>query len=218
MPKKGCFEDLTGRKFGKLTVSKFVKADERRRRYFECVCDCGEIRIVEASHLRSGHTKSCGCSKNERIKNLNYKLGLSTSKIYYTYRNMLNRCYWDKSSESKNYKDRGIVVCDEWRNKENGFENFVKWSMKNGYSEDMTIDRINVNGNYEPNNCRWTDTITQANNKRNNKYVVVNGEKGTVGNLSRKYNIGYWNLLHYAKGGKNCKYPTLDIKAVQYGE
>lgn len=178
--KKTKCKDLTGKKFGKLSVIEFDHRDEKRRYYWKCKCDCGNIRIVQGSHLCSGHSTSCGCINIEKIKNLNYKTGMTTSKIYYAYRNMINRCYREKDAKYKSYGGRGITVCDEWLNKENGFENFLEWSNSNGYKEsskrnECTLDRINVNGNYEPSNCRWVDWETQCYNKRNTFFVVYKG-------------------------------------------
>jgi hypothetical protein len=172
---------------------------------------------VDTAHLRSGHTKSCGCYKVELISNLNKKTGLSNSNLGFSYRNMKNRCFWKKSPMYKNYGERGITVCEEWLDRECGFENFVDWALKNGYSEGLTLDRIDVNGNYCPQNCRWVDKYVQANNKRKNYYLKINGEIDTVGNWARRLNVSYWNLLHYSKGGKNMKYPDLEIEAVQNG-
>lgn len=203
--------DLAGNKYGRLTVLGYECQSGRRKTMWKCICDCGNIKIVDGSKLKNGHTRSCGCFSRERIKNQNYKTGMSKSKLYYAYRNMKNRCFYEKSSEYKNYGGRGITICDEWIG-EKGFENFKNWSTENGYSEELTIDRIDCDGNYEPNNCRWVNLITQANNKRNNRYISINGEIGTVANMARKYNVDYWNLMRYSKGGKNCKYPHLKIE------
>ena len=216
MPKKGSYIDLKNQRFGRLTALEFGGVRGRRRTYWKCLCDCGNIINVDTAHLRSGHTKSCGCYRDDLIGNLNKKTGLSGTKIHFTYRNMINRCTWEKYYLFKNYGGRGITICDDWLNKENGFENFVDWAFKNGYSEDLTLDRIDVNGNYCPENCRWVDKYVQANNKRNNHYLKINGEVDTVGNWARRLNISYWNLLHYSKGGKNMKYPDLKIE-VAYG-
>ena len=112
------------------------------------------------------------------------------------------------------YGGRGIRVCDEWKNKESGFENFANWSFLNGYTESQTLDRIDNDGDYSPENCRWVDMYVQANNKSNNWRLKVNGEIDTVGNWARRLNVSYLNLLHYAQGGKNMKYPELEIEAV----
>ena len=217
MSQKRNYIDLKNQKFGRLFVLEYGGVRGRRRTCWKCLCDCGNIVYVDATHLRSGHTKSCGCYKDELVSKLNKKTGLSKTKIHYTYRNMINRCTWKKYYLFEDYGGRGITICDDWLDKEHGFENFVNWAFQNGYSEDLTLDRIDVNGNYCPENCRWVDKYVQANNKRNNHYVKINGEVDTVGNWARRLNISYWNLLHYSKGGKNMKYPDLEIEAVENG-
>lgn len=213
MPKKGQYIDLKGQKFGKLKVVEFYEKTPKQTKWL-CECECGNQCVVYSAHLKSGHTKSCGCISKERIKNLNFKTGLSQTKLYRVYRNMLNRCYWEKSDMFKHYGARGIGVCDNWKNKENGFECFSKWAFDNGYKEGLTLDRIDCNKGYCPENCRWVDAYVQANNKRKNWYLKINGEIDTVGNWARRLNISYWNLLHYAKGGKNMKYPDLEVESV----
>lgn len=205
--------DITGQKFNRLTVIEYYKQDKNRCTLWKCKCDCGKIVIVRGVHLKNGHTKSCGCYAKETTKQLNYKNGLSNTRLYYTYRNMLNRCYRDKDINHKYYKDKGIRVDAEWLGKD-GFINFSNWALNNGYNEKLTLDRIDNNKNYCPENCRWVDRYVQANNKTNNYYLIVNGIKDTVGNHARNLGISYWNLLHYAKGGKNCKYPDLKIEVV----
>lgn len=210
MPKKGEYENLQGNTYNYLHVDS-LNRHEGRRTYWNCTCKCGNKSIVESSKLKGGYTKSCGCYSRELIRNVNRKTGMSRSRLYSTYRNMLNRCYRAKGKFYHHYGGRGITVCDEWLG-ENGFENFMYWSMKNGYSEELSIDRIDNNKGYSPDNCRWVDLFIQANNKRNTKYISINGVVDTVANHSRKYGISYWNLLHYAKGGKNCCYPDLVIE------
>ena len=207
------YKDLTGMKFNRLTVLKLHERTEKRRYMWLCKCDCGNEKVVSGEHLKNGHTKSCGCYKNELVKNINMKTGLSQSKLFYAYHNMHSRCERKNNEYYKLYGGRGISVCEEWSGK-NGFENFAKWSLENNYEECLQIDRIDNNKGYSPSNCRWVDRIEQANNKRNTMYISVNGEIDTVAKMARKHNVSYWNLLHYAKGGKNCKYPNLNIEVV----
>lgn len=213
--------DLTGMKFGKLTVLKYAGSEGRRRTMWWCKCDCGNVIKTDGSHLKCGHTKSCGCVSTERIKYINYKTGLSDTRLYYAYQNMCNRCNRESDNSYEFYGGRGIKVCPEWLG-EHGFENFAKWAFENGFEEDAkrgdcTLDRIDANGDYCPENCRWVDIIVQANNKRTTRYIKINGEIGSVANMARKYNVSYWNLLHYSKGGQNFKYPELKIEAVEKG-
>lgn len=216
MPRKGEYEDLTGRKFGRLTVIKYIETIKRNPIWL-CECECGNTSKVTTDHLKSGHTKSCGCLNRERIKNLNYKNGLAGTRLHRAYLNMYNRCYRKSIKMYKYYGARGVTVCDEWLG-ENGFVNFAEWSMSNGYADNLTLDRIDNDKGYSPSNCRWVTRYAQANNKRNNVFVMVNGEVDTVGNMARKHNIDYWNLLHYAKGGKNTMYPHLEISVAERKE
>lgn len=211
MPRKGEHKDLKGMKFNRLYTLEFSHMNGRRT-IWTCKCDCGNIVKVESSHLQSGHTKSCGCLLRENAHHINFKTGLSTTKLYYAYRNMRNRCYYKKGNMFHCYGERGITVCEEWLNKDNGFEIFSKWAFENGYNENLTLDRKDNDKAYSPDNCRWVDMFVQANNKRNNRYVKINGEIGTVGNMARKYDVDYWNLLHYSKGNTNRMYPNLKIE------
>lgn len=216
MPRKGEREDLTGKRFNRLTVLNFERTSERRRQLWRCRCDCGNETIVDASKLRSGHTKSCGCYAKERIGSLNKKSGRTQTRIFYVYWNMVNRCGRATDKNYSSYGGRGIRVCDEWLG-EHGFENFCKWAMESGYDENAprgvcTLDRIDVNGNYEPSNCRWVTQKEQCNNRRVTRYVKINGKVGTVANLSREYKIDYCTLLNYSKGAENHKHKELKIE------
>lgn len=204
------FEDLTGKKFNKLQVLKFSHSkkqpDGRNVYFWECLCDCGNITTVSSSHLKTGHTMSCGCilaNVRKNIRFVNYKNGLSQTRLAYTYNNMINRCYREKDGVYKYYGGRGIRVCDEWlRTNKDGFPNFCEWALKNGYVEkqlnnnrnELTLDRIDCDKDYEPSNCRWVDVYVQANNKRNTKKYFYKGESLTLSQLSRKYNIKYFAL------------------------
>lgn len=201
--KKGCYEYLTNKRFGRLLVISFHSHCDRRKTYWNCLCDCGNTVIVQTSHLKSGHTKSCGCIKNERIKFLNYKNGMAKSRLNRIYRNMINRCYNENLKMYKYYGGRGIIVCDDWLVKNNGFVNFCNWALSNGYGENLTLDRIDNDGNYTPQNCHFVDKYSQANNKRNNIIIELNGERGTIGELARKYNIDYFKLRYYVRKNKN---------------
>ena len=182
----GKFVDLTRMKFNKLTVITRAENGKFGNAKWLCQCDCGNITIVASKHLKTGETKSCGCLKKDSYK---YKHRLSKTRIYRIYRNMKRRCYCIKEKDYKHYGGRGIKVYAEWLDKENGFMNFYNWSMQNGYRDDLSIDRINVNGNYEPSNCRWATAKQQANNKRNNHFILYNGEIYTIAEWSNILNI-----------------------------
>lgn len=195
------YEDLTGKTFNKLKVLEYShtkkRPDGRNVYFWKCICDCGNITYVNSSHLKSGHTTSCGCVLKQHQKDLgkyNYTNGLSNTRIGRIYHNMINRCKNEKMPMYRYYGARAIKVCEKWQPKNNGFGNFCDWAFANGYSENLTLDRIDVNGNYEPSNCRWVDNYVQANNKRKTKRYKYKGEELTIAQISRKYNIGYFPL------------------------
>lgn len=217
VPRKGEYQDLTGMRFNRLTVIKLLERTSKRKYIWLCKCDCGNEIKVSSEHLKSNHTRSCGCLNRERISSVNYKNGLCRTKLYYTYCNMCNRCNRKDNYEYLDYGGRGISVCKELLG-ENGFVKFAEWALSSGYKEEFTLDRIDNEKGYSPENCRWVDRFIQGNNKRNNRFIKINGEVGTVANMSRKYSVDYWNLMHYSKGGKNCKYPDLRIEVVNDAE
>lgn len=170
----GQLKDLTGKRFGRLTVISRAENKGIQTRW-NCHCDCGNITCVFGSALRHGHTKSCGCIWYENIQNKNKTHGLSDTRMYEIYYSMKKRCRNKRSKAYKNYGGRGIKICDEWLGK-NGFINFYEWSINNGYSDELTLDRINVNGNYCSENCRWATYETQANNRRTNHNLEYRGQ------------------------------------------
>lgn len=209
--------NLIGQKFGRLTVIDSAKSRKRSNgksmRFWLCQCECGKTTEVETNHLTSGHTKSCGCLHVDTAGTHGkcFANRMSHSPLWRTYWNMRNRCSNPNIKGYSYYGGRGITVCDEWKG-DQGFNNFCKWALSNGYKDSLTLDRIDANGNYEPNNCRWVDRYTQANNKRNNLFLLIDGEKDTVGNWSRRLGISRGNLWNYAKGKGNRKYPYLKIE------
>ena len=180
--------DLTGKRFGRLTVIEKHNQDKWGGWNWFGKCDCGNESIVSGGHLRGMKTKSCGCSRKES-KNFSHKM--TGSRIYSIWQAMKSRCYYDKNKRFKYYGGRGITVCDEWKN---SFISFYEWSMKNGYDENAergqcTIDRIDVNGNYEPNNCRWATIKQQANNTRRNHFIEYNGKTQTVSQWANELGV-----------------------------
>jgi hypothetical protein len=156
------FKDLTGKKFNRLTVIKRVENNKHGQARWECECDCGNKATVITGELNSGGTKSCGCYFRERAKEANTKHDLSRTELYKSWGRMISRCTCTTNSKYKFYGGKGISVCDEWRN---DFKTFYDWSMSNNYSKELSIDRIDPIGNYEPNNCRWTNNLVQSINK-----------------------------------------------------
>lgn len=180
-----------GDKYGRLSIIKEIEpkiCGNQSHRQMLCKCECGNVVKVELAKLVAGHTKSCGCLMKEVASKKASTHRLSKTKIYRQWAGMKRRCYKSDSDNYKWYGGRGIKVCDEWRN---SFENFYNWSMNNGYSKDLSIDRIDNNGNYEPNNCRWVNREIQSNNRRTNIMITFQGETKSLTQWCRYFNINY---------------------------
>lgn len=163
----GALISLENKRFTRLLVIKRVENSKNKQAQWLCQCDCGETTIVRSDHLRNGDTKSCGCLEVENRKyGANITHGKSHTRLYKIFCGMMKRCYNENCEAFKNYGGRGISICDEWLQ---NFMSFYEWALENGYSDELSIDRIDVNGNYEPSNCRWSDAKTQANNRRQRK-------------------------------------------------
>ena len=171
-------KDLSGKKFGRLTViEKYGKIDGKIA--YRCICECGKEKIAIGTYLTSGRTKSCGCLDMESRKNpKRVTHGLSKTRIYREYRGMLSRCSPNYHNSSV-YYERGISVCEEWLG-EYGFEKFYDWSIQNGYQDDLTLDRKDNNKGYSAGNCRWVTMKTQQNNRSDNVFIEYMGEKKTL--------------------------------------
>lgn len=176
-------KDLTGKKFGMLTAIKRVEdkiySSGRHSVMWLCKCECGNEKIIARGALVKGETKSCGCLKGENHK-------MSNTRIYEIWQGMIRRCNNPQRNEYKNYGGRGIKVCDEW---EKSFIAFRDWALTNGYSDTLTIERKDVNGNYEPENCIWATKKEQANNRRDNKFLTYNGKTQTISQWAKELNI-----------------------------
>lgn len=181
--------DYTEKKYGYLTALEFIKR-ENKKTYWKCKCDCGKEIIIPITYLTSGDTKSCGCYRKKVAKN-NAKTihNMSKSRLYRIWIEIKRRCYNIDRENYKYYGGRGIIVCDEWKK---DFMSFYNWAIKNGYKDNLTIDRINNDGNYEPNNCRWATIKEQNNNMRTNHYIYYENKKYTMSQFAEKYNIPYY--------------------------
>lgn len=169
------FIDRTGERFGRLTVLErsddYIANNGKHHVRWKCICDCGNTTVVDVTQLVGNRTKSCGCLHKELLDQGNYKHGGRSDRLYKVYYNMKNRCYNENSGDYKYYGGRGITICEEWLN---SYLTFKEWAYANGYDDaaekgKCTIDRIDVDGNYDPSNCRWVDMSTQSRNRRNVK-------------------------------------------------
>lgn len=147
-----CMIDLTGRTFGRLTVIQYDHS--KNGAYWLCRCECGKTKVIKGTSLTKGLTTSCGCKSREMSIDRSTTHGMTGTRLYRIRSGMIARCYKENASSYPKYGAKGITVCDEWLG-ENGFVNFYNWAMENGYKDNLTLDRINPKGNYEPSNCRW---------------------------------------------------------------
>ncbi len=182
-----------GKKIHSLTIIKELEEKSKfGAKQWLCKCDCGNIKIYTSSDLNV--VKGCGCRKKTH--------GYSKTKLYRTYQRMINRCYRKNYPQYDNYGGRGIKVCDEWLN---SFVSFKDWALNNGYKEGLSIERINVNKNYEPNNCKWITMFEQASNKRTNIFYTINGITKTQTQWCRYYNIPRTNVRRRLSSGWNIE-------------
>lgn len=186
----GDHDDLTGMHFGRLIAVKRAENKSHQVRWL-CRCSCGKQVVVSKSSLRNGCTKSCGCLNKEKTIERNTTHNESRTRLYKIWAGMKRRCKHIKDKNYKLYGGRGIKVCEEWLN---DFVAFRDWALTNGYADKLTLDRIDVNGNYEPSNCRWATTLEQANNKRNNHTVTFNGETRSIREWAILLGVNYGSL------------------------
>lgn len=207
-------EDITGRRFGRLTVIGFNSIRGKGITLWDCICDCSNRKTVRKGSLTTGHTISCGCYQRERASELKITHGHTVGNIfsdtYATWNTMIGRCLHKNNNNYHNYGGRGIKVCDEWK----VFDNFL---------EDMgirpkgkTLDRIDNNGNYTKENCRWATRKEQMNNTRKSRKLIYKGEELTISELSSKTNLGHsflytriislgWSVEDAVNAPKNAK-------------
>lgn len=192
--------DITGQSFGRLTVIKECEERRNGKLFWHCKCECGNYTDVVSQHLRNESTRSCGCLfTDELTKRLTThgltKRGAKKPSEYNVWSGMLSRCSNVKEDRYKDYGGRGITVCERWLN---SFENFLA-DMGNRPSLDHSIDRIDVNGNYEPTNCRWATEFQQSRNRRNNIIIEFKGDKLIISDWGRKLNCSSASIRHMLK-------------------
>lgn len=181
--------DITGKKFGYWTVLNRDLDCQKSYSKWICRCECGTIKSVAGQSLVRGDSRSCGCHRADNLKGINSTHGMSKTRLYHLWSAMRGRCNPSRTSATtKGYVDRGIAVCDEWKN---SFESFMGWSLANGYADNLTIDRVNNNLGYSPDNCRWITIEEQQSNKRNTVYVTYNGKKRCLRTLCEEIGFPY---------------------------
>lgn len=186
---------VTGQVFGRLTILRETEPPQRPRRVI-CRCECGTVKEIQLAHLRSGATQSCGCYAREVARRSRRKHGLfvgqahapnaARTRLYTIWVNMRQRCSNPKAARYSRYGGRGIKVCAAW---EESFEAFQDWATANGYRDDLSIDRIDNDGNYEPSNCRWADSTTQRVNSSRTHRIPLNGRTLTLTEASNELGI-----------------------------
>lgn len=218
---------VKGQRFGKLKVVEFSHVNKWGAKTYKCICDCGEYTKVNLSHLRAGSTKSCGCLRSESRKGVPLSHGKTYSRLYYIWDNMIQRCTNENNKYYHNYGGRGISVCSSWLN---SFESFYEdvsndyYAHKEAHGEDnTTINRIDVNGNYEPSNVNWATRSTQSAYQRTPK-TNTSGFKGVNYRKDRKkwrafitkegktYNLGSFD------DKEDAKLARLEAEKELYGE
>lgn len=196
--------NLVGNKYGKLLVIESCGQKEKGTHYMSKVrCECGKEYLVPDTELIYGRRKSCKeCNKPMKTH------GMTNTKLFNVWQSMKQRCFDVNDQNYKYYGGRGITVCNEWVS---DFMDFYNWSTSNGYKENLSIDRIDVNGNYEPSNCRWITMKEQASNKRNNHLITYKSETKPLQYWANKFNINQTTICNRLKSGWDIE-KTFNIK------
>lgn len=196
--KKVEVESMIGEKYGNLTVERIATKRNRQGNIMaECLCDCGNMILASIPNLKNSITKSCGCARVSPT----YSHGMTGTRLHNIWKGMKTRCYNPNVPAYRFYGGKGVKICDEWLA---DFMNFYNWSMTNGYTDELSIDRIDPNGDYCPENCRWITMIEQQRNKSNTIYVVREEGIYTIGQLAENYGCHYNDIrYHYYNGELN---------------
>lgn len=194
------------KKYGRLTIVRQLDISEDGKKRYLCKCECGKETIVFAENLLSGHTKSCGCLKKEIIEaGAHTTHGLSKTRIYRIWKGMRKRCKNPNDSNYHKYGGRGIKVCSEW---DSDFLSFYYWAMENGYDDSLSIDRIDNNKGYSPDNCQWSSEARQANNRRSNHLVTIDNKTHSINEWSKI--VGISTVVIY----KRIKQGMTEVEAI----
>lgn len=191
------YVDLTGQKFNRLVVIGRAENNKNGKAVWICQCECGNYCKATTGGLKTGNNQSCGCLHKETFSNK--KHGKRNTRLYRIYAHMKCRCYDANNKDYMDYGGRGISVCDEWLN---DFDSFYRWAIKNGYKDELTIERMNVDGNYEPTNCTWATRAEQCNNKRSNILITFGKKTQNLKQWSDELGTSYTKLYQrlYVRG------------------
>lgn len=199
-------EDLSGKKFGKLLVLIESGKNKSGNYMWLCLCDCGKKCVVSSGNLRKGHTKSCGCARKEAARKTGLKASHKCSqngdkyfRLYEVWQHMKERCENKNAQNYKYYGGRGICVCDEWKE---SFEAFYSWALSSGYNDDLTIDRIDNDGDYTPENCRWATQKEQSRNRSTNINITIGNSTRTLTEWCEIFNLDFKTVnARYQRNG-----------------
>lgn len=196
----GKFKDLVNQKYGKLTVLEradgAIRKNGKSRTAWRCLCECGNETIVNSDALIKGTQVSRGCYKNQRLSEMRTKHGKTNTRLYSVWSGIKNRCYNPNTYEYRFYGARGITMCSDWKQ---NFMSFYNWAIKNGYDENADrgmyeLDRIDCNGDYSPDNCRFLTRKEQMNNMRSNHIIECNGESHSIAEWSRITGVNQYKI------------------------
>ncbi len=203
-------KDHTNEKYGRLTVIKFYKR-ENNKTYWQCECECGNRLVIPITYLTSGDTKSCGCLRKETsARTQRKKAYIKNHRLYSIWIDMKRRCYNKDRNNYIYYGAKGVKVCEEWKK---DFRNFQDWALKNGYKDNLTIDRIDYNRNYQPDNCRWVTIFEQNNNLSSNHKICYEGKiYPSMSSFCRKNKLNYNKFKQRIRNGYTIQKAMLNCQ------
>ena len=187
------FVDMTGKRFGRYTVIARAENSKDGCARWICKCDCGNVKTVLGQSLRRGSVVSCGCFHREDLISRLTTHGKTKTRIRNIWNHMKQRCNNPNDNAYRYYGGRGISISQEWAD---SFQSFYDWAYANGYSDDLTLDRIDTNKNYEPSNCRWVSRKIQQNNRRGNQVFSIKGEQKTIAEWCAVYGVPHERVRH----------------------
>ena len=211
------FIDRTGERYGQVIAIEYM-GKRNNKTYWKCKCDCGKVFVTSGQCLSNGHTKSCGCFKSKWISESHSIHGETEGRLHKIWSNMKSRCYNPKRPDYSYYGGKGIKVCKEWLD---SYIVFREWALNNGYKEDLTIDRIDSDKDYSPDNCRWANRLEQCLNQKRTRRFTYKGETKTASEWSVIYGVPSRALRGRMDKGWNMEdallTPVHHRKAVKYG-